>query len=204
MLDMLIFKFPSGPLSTNAILIGCPRTKRAAIIDPAQGSAELLLEKAEKQGLAVEKMFLTHSHWDHIADAHQIKAPLYVHPLDAKNVEHPGSDGIPLFFPILGVIPAHLYRDGDIVELGELKMEVIHTPGHSPGSVCLYFRSEQTLFSGDTLFKGTFGNLHLPSGQPHLMRSSLDKLAHLPPETRVIPGHGADTTIQNEKKILEH
>jgi hydroxyacylglutathione hydrolase len=199
---MFLFKFPFGPLETNAILIGCAKTKTAAVIDPSPGSAGALLAKASELGLKIEKILLTHSHWDHFADAHALKAltsaPLYVHFLDAKNLEHPGSDGIPLFLPIHPVTPEHFLNEGDVVEVGELKLEVIHSPGHSPGGVCFYLRTQKLLISGDTLFQGSIGNLSLPTGESAKMWTSLEKLSKLPPETRVIPGHGGETSIGRE------
>lgn len=199
---MLIYKFPCGPLSTNAILIGCAHTRAAAVIDPAFESTADLLKEAAERDLRIEKILLTHSHWDHIADAVRLKratqAPLYVHPLDAPNLENPGSDGIPLFFPILGTSPDHLLQDGDTIQVGSLLLEVIHSPGHSPGSVCFYLKEQKLLFSGDTLFKGSIGNLHLPTAQPEKMWQSLRKLAQLPAETHVVPGHGGDTSIGKE------
>ncbi|HSX11043.1 MAG TPA: MBL fold metallo-hydrolase [Chlamydiales bacterium] len=200
---MFIDKFPSGPLETNAILIGCPVTKKGAVIDPSLGSTAPIVAKAKERGLHIEKILLTHSHWDHFADARrlidQTGAPLYVHTLDAKNVERPGSDGVPLFFPIDPIVPNVLLNDGDCIALGHLKLEVIHTPGHSPGSVCFYLREQNLLIAGDTLFRGSIGNLSLPSANPLHMWDSLKKLASLPLETRVIPGHGGDTSIGQEQ-----
>src|SRR5438105_9868714 len=99
---MYLYKFPFGPFDTNAILLGCPQTHEAAVIDPAMGSTGSLLQKALDHSLTITKILLTHSHWDHFADAAEIiaktKAPLFVHSLDVKNITHPGSDGIPLFF----------------------------------------------------------------------------------------------------------
>jgi hydroxyacylglutathione hydrolase len=199
---MLLFKFPFGPLETNAILLACDKTKKGAIIDPSLGSANSILKKAKDLGITIEKILLTHSHWDHFADAatliQETGVPLYVHPLDARNAVNPGSDGIPLFVPIQPINPDYFLNEGDIVEVGHLKLEVIHTPGHSPGGVCFYIRSENLLISGDTLFKGSIGNLGLPTAQPQMMWNSLEKLSKLPPETRVIPGHGGDTTIGKE------
>ncbi len=200
---MHIYKFPFGPLETNAILIGCAETRRAAVVDPAMGSAEAIIAEAAEHGLIIEKILLTHSHWDHFADAHVLKnktgAPLYIHILDAKNLEHPGSDGIPLFFPVHSVLPDHFLKNEEVLQIGHLKLEVIHTPGHSPGSVCFYFAHQKLLLAGDTLFQGTIGNLNLPTAEPLRMWESLKILAKLPPDTRVVPGHGGDTTIGEEK-----
>ena len=199
---MFIQKFPSGPFHTNAILLGCQETKQAAVIDPSPGSTDLILKAAEKEGLKIEKILLTHSHWDHIADVHRLKeltgARAFVHSLDAENLRNPGSDGLPLMIPILGVEPDGFLEEGKAVHVGNLILEVIHTPGHCPGSVCFYIKKQKTLLSGDTLFKGTIGNLHLPTGEPDKMWPSLRKLAALPPETRVIPGHGNETVLAKE------
>jgi len=203
---MFIQAFSCGPLETNAILIGCDLTKRAAIVDPSPGSAHPLLQEVKNRSFLVEKILLTHSHWDHIADAHLLKeatgAKVLIHPLDAPNLINPGSDRLPLFIPIQGVQPDELFNDGQILTLGHLQIKVIHTPGHSPGSVCFYFESENLLISGDTLFRGGIGRLDLPTGQPQLMRPSLNKLYNLPPHTRVIPGHGGETTIAKERGKL--
>jgi hydroxyacylglutathione hydrolase len=197
---MLLFKFPSGPLDTNAILFG--EDGKGAAIDPSLGSAEKIIAKAKESGLKIEKILLTHSHWDHIADVHDLKkrtgALLYVHPLDAKNVEVPGSDGLPLYFPILSAHPDHLLQDGEIIKVGALELEVIHTPGHTPGGVSFYLQSQEILFAGDTLFCGCMGRLDLPTGNAQNMWASLKKLAKLPPKTRVISGHGPETEIGKE------
>jgi len=199
---MLLYKFPSGPLGTNALLIGCNKTKKGAVVDPSLGSTAAILQKAEGDGLHIEKILLTHSHWDHFADAHEMKAKtgalLYVHALDAKNVERPGSDGLPLLLSIPGVKPDHLLQEGDRVAVGELSFEVLHTPGHCPGCVCFYCREQKLLISGDTLFRGSMGSLSLPTAEPDKMWESLTKLSKLPPDTRVIPGHGGETTIGGE------
>jgi len=199
---MFLSKFAFGPLETNAVLIGCFATKKAAIIDPSMGSCESILHEIEEQGFVVEKILLTHSHWDHFADAHLLKkktgAPLFVHRLDAKNLEQPGADGIPLFTPIHSVVPDHFMDEGDLLSVGQLKLRVIHSPGHSPGSVCFYLAEQKLLIAGDTLFQGTIGNLQLPTADPQAMWKSLKKLAQLPSDTLVVPGHGPDTSIGQE------
>ena len=198
---MILFKFCYGPIQTNAILFGCPRTKKGAIVDSPLESTEAILAKAKEIDLRIEKILLTHSHWDHIADLSVLKektgAPVYVHELDAGNVERPGSDGLG-HSSIQGVAPSHFLTEGQVIEVGDLRIEVIHTPGHSPGCVCFYFRKEGVLISGDTLFSGCMGRVDLPTSHSSSMWDSLHKLAKLPPETRVIPGHGKDTTIGQE------
>lgn len=203
---MFIESFPLGPVETNAILIGCENTKQAAIIDAPFGAAETLLPRIKELGLIIKMILLTHSHWDHTAEAAQLreklKVPLMVHKEDAGNVERPGSDRLPQLTPIKGVTPDHYFVDGEIIPLGDLQIKVIHTPGHTPGGVCFYLENERVLISGDTLFQGTIGNISFPTARPALMWESLKKLAKLPPETRVFPGHGDPTTIGEEKWII--
>ncbi len=152
--------------------------------------------------LSPKKIIITHSHWDHISDTAIVKekfgAQVYVHPLDAGNLENPGSDGLPLMEPITGVVPDVLVQEGDVITIGSLKWGVIHTPGHARGAICLYCKEQNTLISGDTIFKGSIGNLSLPTSNEEDMWKSLPKLAALPAETIVYPGHGPSTTIGQE------
>lgn len=199
---MFIQCFPSGPFSTNAYLVACPLTKEAAIIDPAPDSFQAIQSTLDSQGFICKAVLLTHSHWDHIADLSLVKdlyaVPVYVHELDAPNVEQPGIDGLPLWVSFPGVKPDNYLQEHDTIHIGKLTLTVIHTPGHTPGGVCFYEPQEEVLLSGDTLFKGTIGNLSFPTAQPDLMWASLAKLAQLPPQTKVFPGHGPSTTIGAE------
>lgn len=202
---MILESFSCGPFGTNAFLIGCEGTKKGIFIDPSSGSASKLLHAAKKHDLEVEAIYLTHSHWDHIADVADLKEllgiPIYVHAKDAENLKNPGSDGIPLMIKLRGVEPTHFLEEKQVHHVGHLSFEVIHTPGHSPGAVCFYFKKEEVLISGDTLFKGTMGSLSLPTAEEDRMWESLKKLSLLPPSTKVYPGHGAFTTIQAENWI---
>lgn len=199
---MILQKFPFGPLETNTILLGCANEKKAVVIDPAYGSTSAVLQKCLDLELQIEKIFITHSHWDHIADVHELAqktaATVYIHPFDAPNLEQPGIDGIPLYFPIASVKPDHFIEDGDTLTIGDLVCSIIHSPGHSPGSVCYYFSDKKLLLTGDTLFEGSIGNLHLPTSEPDKMFKSLHTLSQLPPDTRIVPGHGRDTTLGSE------
>lgn len=197
---MLIESYCCGPFETNAYIVACKDTREAAIIDPAPDSSKLIQAFINKNQLHPTKILLTHSHWDHIADVAALKkiypVPVYVHEEDAANLISPGTDGLPMFAE--GVQPDHFYKDGDVVSLGNLRFQVIHTPGHSPGGICLYEAIQSVLISGDTLFHKSIGNLSLPTAQPERMWPSLAKLAKLPPATKVYPGHGSDTTIGAE------
>lgn len=205
---MVIVKaFPSGPFDTNAYLAACEKTLEALIIDPAHNSFEMIQEFIQKHKLKPQKILLTHSHWDHIADVKKFKdayaLPVYIHSLDVPNLVNPGADRLHCAIKIPSIQPDVLVDEGMEIDVGELKFQVLHTPGHSPGCVCYYEPQHHILFSGDTLFKGTIGNLSFPTSQPSKMRSSLDKLASLPPETRVYPGHEEETTIADELAWLK-
>lgn len=200
---MIINTFPSGPFDTNAYVAACPHTLAAAIIDPAPNSTEAITSFITRQQLKPVAMLITHSHWDHIGDAAALakryQLPVFIHELDQKNLISPGSDGLPCWISIPPVTPTHLIKDGETISVGNLVFTVIHTPGHTPGGVCFYCPEEKVLFSGDTLFKGTIGNLSFATARPNLMWPSLEKLSQLPLETQVFPGHGEPTTIGHEK-----
>lgn len=199
---MFLKTFPSGPLQTNGYLLACEETKEAALIDAPIGCLDLVMEEVDAQGFSLKNLLLTHSHWDHFGDAHLIKlktgAKLWVHPKDAHNLKEPGSDGLNMMVPIHAVSFDGFLEEGQVFEVGALHLKVIHTPGHSPGGVCFYLRAQGVLFSGDTLFRGSFGNLQLATAKAEEMWPSLRKLAKLPKETKVYPGHAKETTIERE------
>lgn len=199
--------FVCPPIDTNAYLIACSQTKEAAVIDPGTGVRTLVKKKLTEDNLHLKYIFLTHSHWDHIAGAAEIQeefeATLWVHPEDAPNVEDPGSDKLPTILPIEKAKVDHYFADGMKLNLGTLEIEIIHTPGHSPGSVCLYFPKEKMLFSGDTLFQGTIGNISFPTSSSEDMWQSLKKIEKLPTDTEIFPGHGPKTILSDEKWITK-
>ena len=203
---MFIQTFPSGPLSTNAYVVACAKTGEAAIIDPAPESSIEIQKYITHKQLKLKKILLTHSHWDHIADVSRFKeqfgAPVYVHSLGCTQSEAAGLRWHSLAGSIFPVQPDVLLEDGTEVKVGNLTFRVIHTPGHSCGSVCYYEPEQHVLFSGDTLFKGSIGNVSFPTSDSDSMWISLAKLAKLPHETRVYPGHGPSTTIAKESVWL--
>lgn len=207
---MTVNVFPSGPFATNAYVLVCPKTKQTAIIDPAPGCSDPVSTFLTKNNLTPTKILITHSHWDHIAEAAWFKAkfniPVLVHSNDAGNLKNPGSDGVGYYIHIPPVADLTFVNEGDTIPLGDLEINVIHTPGHSPGGICFYCGNNAQyplLFTGDTLFRGTIGNLSLPTGQPDLMWDSLKKLAALPKNTKVYPGHGSSTTIGTETWLAD-
>jgi glyoxylase-like metal-dependent hydrolase (beta-lactamase superfamily II) len=199
---MILRAFSCGPIDTNVYLLGCNETKKAWIIDAPSGASDVVKAEVDELGLNVEKIILTHSHWDHIADLSLLKkiysVTVAVQQEDASNVEHPGTDGLDLYFPIEGVKVDELLQGNELVNLGMLRIQIIHTPGHSPGGICLYLAEQKVLISGDTLFKGSLGRIDLPTSEPARMWASLKRLSELPREVKVFPGHGASTTIGSE------
>jgi len=199
---MKITVFPAGPIKTNAYLLVCDETKKAWIIDAPLGVTDEIAAQIDLEKLKVEKIILTHAHWDHIADLAELKrrysALVFVHKNEAENVEHPGSKWLPPDFEIEGVTPDQTLLGGETLTLGNMQVHVIHTPGHSPGGICLHIPEENTLISGDTLFRGTMGRVDLPTSDPEKMWDSLLLLCKLPAATKVYPGHGGSTTIGAE------
>jgi len=196
---MFLTSFSSGPLETNGYIVG---EKEVFLIDAPLDSFSTYSRLIEQHDLVPKALLLTHSHLDHTADckliADQFSIPVYIHSLDLPNLEKPGSDGLPLFLPASPFQGAHLLKDGDRLSIDGHELEVIHTPGHTPGGVSFYFPKEGILFSGDTLFKGTIGNLSFPTAEIEKMWQSLKRLALLPKQVVVYPGHGPKTTIGQE------
>ena len=143
---MIVQPFPSGPFETNAYVVACTETRKAAIVDPAPDSADAVSKFLEDKQLKPVAILITHSHWDHIGDTAKLKAkyhaPVYIHSLDVPNLRQPGADGLPCWIAIEGVLPDKFMDEGDIVAIGALHFEVIHTPGHTPGGVSLYCAQE--------------------------------------------------------------
>ncbi len=196
---------PVGMLSSNCIVLGDEPTRAAAVIDPGD-EAPAILDTAERLGLRVTAIVLTHGHIDHAAAAHDVKqatgAPLYMNFADLPLYEQMSA-----FANWLGMEPperAPIDRDapdGSAIVFGEKTMTVLHTPGHTPGGICLWMPDEKLLLSGDTLFRDSIGRTDLPGGDSRaILRSIVDKLLALPDDTLVIPGHGEATTIGRERE----
>lgn len=203
---MIIEKVVAGPLETNAYLVGCEESHEGIVIDPGLSSSKRLLLLIEKHKLLVHRIYLTHSHFDHTADVAGLKESrgwqVFVHPEDAENLRTPGSDGLPNILMLKQVEPDGFLLEGQEHWIGKLRFIVMHTPGHSPGGVVFYFPEEKVLFSGDTLFRGTYGRVDLPTSDGEKMKASLEKIKKLPDDVIVYPGHGSATTIGVEKRWL--
>jgi hydroxyacylglutathione hydrolase len=202
---VLIERLQLGALETNCWILAASASSPLVVIDPAD-DASILLDAVA--GREVSAIVLTHGHFDHLGAARaligQTEAPLLVHCLDAYRLTSADTTGGSLFgFPHHHAPAAdRLLNDGDVVEAGPLELTVLHTPGHTQGSICLVTKDKGHLFSGDTLFAGSVGRTDFPGGDSHaLLESIATKLATLPDETVVHPGHGPDTTIGRERRI---
>ncbi|MBC8262919.1 MAG: MBL fold metallo-hydrolase [Anaerolineales bacterium] len=200
---MIVKMLHVGPLQTNCYIVGCEDTKEGAIIDPG-GDAKTILAEVERLGLKTKYVINTHGHFDHtLANKEVVKATgasLAIHAADAPMLTKGGGA---LFFGIVGKgsPPADtILEEGQALTLGKIKLQVLHTPGHSPGSVCLYSEEEGVLFDGDVLFNMGMGRYDLPGGDYRVLMESIQRLLALPDETTVYPGHGPATTIGRERR----
>ena len=194
-----------GPVLTNVHVLADERTREAIAIDTAIPSLAWIAEELAARDWTLKLIVSTHNHWDHIGDnaalADATGAEIAVHALDRDGLVRPQPMSAP--FEIPPSVPAVELAEGGEIRFGAIRLVVLHTPGHTPGSVCLWAPDEGLLFSGDTLFAGGWGRIDLPGGSAEAMVASLGRLAGLEPVLGVLPGHGPATTIRNELPWLE-
>ncbi len=194
-----------GPLATNVYVLADPASREAIAIDTAIPCLPWISAALADRDWTLKLIVSTHGHWDHVganaAVAEHTGAPIAVHPLDAHRLTNPE----PLYAPfeIPPSVPAVELAEGGEIRFGEIRLLVMHTPGHTEGSVCLLAHDDGLLFSGDTLFPGGWGRVDFPGGSPEQMVESLGRLAGLEDRLRVLPGHGAATTIGRERAWME-
>lgn len=194
-----------GPVSTNVILLADERSKEAIAIDTAIPSLDWVAGELAERDWSLKLIVTTHGHWDHHGDNAAIQAhtgaEIAVHPLDRERLTSPQPLWAP--FEIPPSVPAVELQEGGEVRFGEIRLTVLHTPGHTEGSVCLYAPDSGLLLSGDTLFAGAWGRTDLPGGSDEQMVESLIRLSTLEDPLRVLPGHGPATTIGRERPWLD-
>ena len=190
-----------GAFQENCYLLIEESSQKGAIVDPG-GEGETLLKEIERSRVTLEAIWITHAHVDHVGAIASIKdrwnVPVYLHPADRRLYEAAGRQaevyGLPFEEP---PAPDEELADGQKLKLGNAEMSVMHAPGHSPGHVVIH--GNGIALVGDCLFAGSIGRTDLPMSNPQQLSESLKKIASLPPETVVYPGHGPDTTIGEEK-----
>lgn len=201
---MLIKALVVGRLQTNCYLVGCERTHEAAVIDPGDDSRDILAA-ASAMGLHIGQILLTHFHFDHVMAALAVQrateAAVAIHADDAPLLHHPPTP-LRAYGPAASTAlqVARLLADGDLMAIGDVTLQVLHTPGHSPGSVSFWCAEAQVVFCGDALFREGLGRTDFP-GCSHqtLVESIGQRLLTLPDATVAYPGHGPSTTIGHER-----
>ena len=187
-----IHTMPLGAYQTNCYMIWAEDSDQCVVIDPGY-EPERILARIEKEGKTLASVLLTHGHFDHVGGVRTLAAEtdcrVYLCQEDLSMP--PQMTAGPLYY-------THTYGEGDVLKIAGLSIRVIHTPGHTPGSVCLL--AENAMFSGDTLFEGSCGRTDLPGGDWATIVKSLKRLAAMDTDYRVFPGHGGSTTLATEKR----
>jgi glyoxylase-like metal-dependent hydrolase (beta-lactamase superfamily II) len=199
---MIVKKLIVGPLEENSYIIGDERTKQAIVIDPGD-EPDRIIELIRDNGFEVSAIICTHAHFDHMGAIGDIKkatgAKILIHKEDIELYKAAKDQAISWGYDIDDIPqPDGFLSEGDEVQVGDMKFKVLHTPGHTPGGICLY--GEGTVITGDTLFQGSVGRTDFPGGNMTKLKESFKRLLDLPDNTVVLSGHGPETTIGREKK----
>jgi hydroxyacylglutathione hydrolase len=199
---VIIEAFTVGPFAENCYLLADAASGDAVLVDPGD-EGDRLVAAVEGASVELRALWITHGHVDHIGGIAAVKrrwdVPVFLHPLDEPlyraGARQAAYYGLPFDVPPL---PERALAEGDRLTLGSLSFDVLHVPGHAPGHVA--FLGHGVVFGGDCLFAGSIGRTDLPLSSPTDLASSLDRLSALPGATRVLPGHGAETTIEVERR----
>ena len=202
---MIIHTIPVGITQTNCYVVGCEETHEGVVIDPG-GHPQRILKAIEKSGLTIRYVLNTHCHFDHMGANAEIVAatgaPLALHPAELPILQARGGAawfGVPVQ---ASPLPDVELEDGQVLEVGTLRFQVLYTPGHSPGGITFYLNDEGAAFDGDVLFEMGVGRTDLPGGDwDTLVHSIREVLFALPDETVLYPGHGPRTTVGQEKRL---
>ncbi|ADN75556.1 beta-lactamase domain protein [Ferrimonas balearica DSM 9799] len=197
---------PVTPFQQNCSLVWCEKTLKGAVIDPG-GDVERIQAVIQERGITVEKVLLTHGHIDHAGGADVLAQALEVgiegpHKADQFWIDGLAHQSQMFGFPVIATFtPGRYLEDGDVIEFGEERLEVLHTPGHTPGHVVFFHRGEKLAFVGDVLFHGSIGRTDFPqSDHPSLLSSITQKLWPLGSDVYFVPGHGPGATFADERR----
>jgi glyoxylase-like metal-dependent hydrolase (beta-lactamase superfamily II) len=200
---LIVETLPVGPLQTNCYLVGCEATRLGAVIDPGGDAAEIL-SAIGRHRLKLEYILLTHAHFDHIGGVAELveatHAPIALHPGDLPLLRARGGAAMFGVFMRPSPEPNVALSEGQVIEVGALRLNVLHTPGHTPGHVTFHALTAKAAFDGDVLFRQGIGRTDFPgSSYQQLMDSIRNKLFTLPDDTTIYPGHGPATTVGEER-----
>ena len=202
---MQILTNNGGLAATNAFLIADEQTNQAVLFDAPDHTVAPLLDEAKRRGYDLIGLWLTHGHFDHIADHAEVtnafpNAKVLIHPLDVPKLRKPGSSMFPLPFVIPAREPDDLVEDGQRLTIGSLNVDVIHTPGHAPGHVMYHFPDQRVLVGGDLIICGAVGRTDLPDSDERQLIESIRKVMRLPDDTQLLPGHCSPSTLAEERR----
>lgn len=202
---MRIVSHTGGLAWTNCYLVIDDATKKAVLFDAPDHTVGPLLEQVEREGLDLIGLWLTHGHFDHLADHQFVRdrfpnIQLLVHKSDEPKLHKPGSRLFPLPFVIPPAKADGFLQDGQELSIGNLPLTVMATPGHAPGHVAFYFKDDGVLIGGDLIIGGSVGRTDIPDADPAQLDASIRKVMALPRETRLLGGHGDATTLADEAK----
>ncbi|RJX27738.1 MAG: MBL fold metallo-hydrolase [Dethiobacter sp.] len=199
---MLLERIEVGPFISNCYLVACPETREAVIIDPG-AEGKFIIKRVRELGLKVKYIINTHAHIDHVGANGDVKdafnVPILVHSADLPLYRSPQASTALFMGQGQTALPDQTLQEGDVLEVGTLKIKVLETPGHTPGGITLDING--VLFSGDTLFAGSIGRTDFPGGSyRQIIKSIKDKILIYPDDTEVFPGHGPPTTVGDERR----
>jgi hydroxyacylglutathione hydrolase len=202
---MTILTKTGGIAATNAFVIADEKSGEAVLFDAPDHTITPLLDDIEARGWRLIGLWLTHGHFDHVAD-HKLatdrfpQAKVLMHPLDEPKLKNPKMTRFPLPFTIPPRSADELLSDGQHLKIGSIAVDVIHTPGHAPGHVCFSLPAEHVLVGGDLIIMGAVGRTDLPDSNEDDLFESIREIMKLPPQTRLLPGHGKESTLASERE----